>query len=83
MDNGVQITMIRGEDHTYSWKPQRKAPRLLAIVMGLALLVALASLAIGAIVVSTLVATVLVITAAIRAPLRNWLGRRRGAVRRI
>jgi len=80
MDNGYQITMTREGDRTYSWRPQSKLPRLLATILGLALLVAIASFAIGAIVVSVVVAMVLVVTAMIRRPIRRWLNRRRGGV---
>ena len=78
MDNGFQITMTRVGDHTYSWRPQSRLSKLFLTVIGLALLVALASFAIGAIVVSAFVIMALVATAVVRVTVRRWLNRHRG-----
>lgn len=74
MDNGTHITLTRNGEQTYSWQPQKKAPKLLLTVLGLALLVAVASFAIGAIMIATLAAIVLVAAAMIRRSVRRWLG---------
>lgn len=78
MENGYQITLSREGDRTYSWKPQSRLSRLLMAVMGLAMLIVLASLAIWAVILSVVLVLGWVAVALIRAPLRRWLNRRRG-----